>query len=108
MPRVGSPPERLSLGAGCVQVVAAIACVPLVLWLDYWAIWIIGVGAVLIYHVVTRARRKKQVASARPMLGAAQRLSYVRVEGLAEAAPGDAPLRDPIKDVPCLWFAVET
>src|SRR5262245_32909849 len=99
MPRVGSP-EVPSLGAGCLQVVAAIACLPLVLWLERWEILILGFGAVVIYHVVTRVRRDSQIASARPMHAAAPSLSYVRVDGLAEAAPGDAPLRDPINDVP--------
>jgi hypothetical protein len=91
-----------------VQVVAAIALLPLVLVLDRWEILVIGGGAVLIYRAVTHVRRKNRIATARPMLGAAPALSYVRVDGLAEAAPGDAPLRDPINDVPCLWFAVET
>ena len=108
MPRVGSPPEKPSVGAGCIAVVVATACLPLIIRLDRWIIFVVLFGAVALYHLVARVLRNNQIASAPLMVGAVPTLSYVRVVGVAEAIPGDAPLRDPIEDVPCLWFAVET
>ena len=104
--RISTPSSALARGWGFVVV--GLLTVFVLIWFGLIAACAVVFAACFVHSKYARARRTRLLQTTARHSAAAAAGQTIRVDGTAERLPDAAPLRDPILDEACLWFAIET